>query len=120
MDAPLPDTANSRVTAAAVGRRRRRWTLEERSALIAAWRQSGTSKASFCRERGLCYSNFVRWLAEETGAGMRSLVEVRMEEAAALPGANVELVAPNGWRVRLGRDFAGDNLRKILLVVSQC
>jgi transposase-like protein len=103
---------------AAPRRQRRRWSNEERAALVGAWRQSGSSKLHFCQEHTLCYASFLRWVAQEADAGGAPLVEVRLEEPAAA-GA-LELVAPNGWRVRLAAGFAADPLRAVVRLLSQC
>lgn len=36
-------------------------TPSERSAHVALWRESGLSKAAYCRESGISYQTFVSW-----------------------------------------------------------
>ena len=83
---------------------------------------------AFCRQDGLCYGNFLNWLRQRTArsaaelgsAGGGGFLEVRLGDGATEAGARMEVVAPNGWRVRLGDEFAGGVLRRVLHVVGQC
>ena len=45
-----------------------RTSPSERTAHVALWRESGLSKAAYCRESGISYQSFVSW-AREPGAG---------------------------------------------------
>jgi hypothetical protein len=47
-------------------------------------------------------------------------LEVRLGNGVPEAGARMEAVAPNGWRVRLGDEFAGEALRRVLHLVGQC
>ena len=47
-------------------------------------------------------------------------LEVRLKDGAPQAGARMEVVAPNGWRVRIGDEFAGEALRRVLHLVGQC
>lgn len=92
------------------------------------WEASGLSRVAFCQQEGLGYGSLLAWLRqrkEGTGAleqdvGGGGLLEVRLKDGAAEAGARMEVVAPNGWRVRLGDEFAGEALRRVLHLVGQC
>jgi transposase-like protein len=108
--------------------RRRRWNWERKLEAIARWEASGLSRMAFCRQEGLCYGNFLNWLRQRTarsaaelrGAGGGGLLEVRLGDGMPEAAARMEVVAPNGWRVRLGDEFAEEALRRVLHVVGQC
>jgi hypothetical protein len=108
--------------------RRRRWSWEPNLEVIARWEASGLSRLAFCQREGLGYGNFLAWLRQRTagtgvqpqGAGGGGLLEVRLGNGPPEVGARMEVVAPNGWRVRLGDEFAEETLRRVLQLVGQC
>lgn len=112
----------------ATTRRRRRWSWEQKLEVIARWEASELSRVAFCRQEGLGYGSFLGWLkrrkagsaAELPGAGGGGLLEVRLGDGVMENQARMEVVAPNGWRVRLGDEFAGEALRRVLHLVGQC
>jgi transposase-like protein len=112
----------------ATTRRRRRWSWEQKLEVIARWEASGLSRVAFCRQEGLGYGNFLAWLRQRTagsgaqprGAGGVGFLEVRLADGATAREARMEVVAPNGWRVRLGDEFAEGALRRVLHLVGQC
>jgi hypothetical protein len=72
-----------------------RLSSEERAAHVALWRESGLSKAAYCRECGLPYQTFVGWCREQPDArpdaaeGDRfiALVDDRRSTDAGAPAA---------------------------------
>ena len=108
--------------------RRRRLSWEQKLEVITRWEASGLSRMAFCRQEGLCYGNFLNWLrqrtarsaAQQQGADGGGLLEVRLGDGVPEAGARMEVVAPNGWRVRLGDEFADGALRRVLHLVGQC
>jgi hypothetical protein len=108
--------------------RRRRWSWEQKLEVITRWEASGLSRMAFCRQESLCYGNFLNWLRQRTArsaaelriAGGGGLLEVRLGDGVPEGGARMEVVAPNGWRVRLGDEFAEGALRRVLNLVGQC
>jgi transposase-like protein len=112
----------------ATTRRRRRWCWEQKLEVIARWEASGLSRVAFCRQEGLGYGNFLAWLRQHTagsgaqprGADSGGFLEVRLANEATATGARMEVGAPNGWRVRLGDEFAEGALRRVLHLVGQC
>lgn len=65
-----------------------------------AWRQSGLSQASYCKQHGLSLSSFGYWLhrrAEPTPP----TAAVPIVVAKPSIEAPVEIRLPNGWSVRL-------------------
>ena len=39
-----------------------RYSTEERQAHVELWRESGLSRAAYCRQSGLTYATFVQWV----------------------------------------------------------
>lgn len=108
--------------------RRQRWTWEQKLELIARWEASGLSRVAFCRQERLCYGNFLNWLRQRTGrsaAELRigdggGLLEVRLSDGVPEVRMRMEVVAPNGWRVRIEDEFAEGALRRVLSMLGQC
>lgn len=46
-----------------------RYSAEEREAHVSLWRESGWSKARYCRESGVPYQSFVAWTRPGRSAG---------------------------------------------------
>ena len=72
--------------------RRRFW-----EAHIDGWRQSGTSKAAYCRMHGLSEGSFFRWCRRlrTQEAGSPTFVPVQIADGTVAPGA-VEVTLSNG------------------------
>ena len=109
-------------------RERRRWSSSEKLALVERWKRSGVSRAAFCRQEGLCYSNFLVWVAEWTNQQASGPEFVEVVEGEQWPKAvgegrrsgSIELLAPNGWLVRLGGAFESRDLQRVVEVLGQC
>ena len=107
------------------GRERRRRTREQKTKLVERWCESGLSRAEFCRQEGICYGSFLGWIAQwvEESAEAPEFVEV-IEEPLAVrsPGEDsaIEMVAPNGWRVRMRGGVEIQNVERIVEVLSRC
>jgi hypothetical protein len=110
-----------------LGKRIQRLRGAERAAaideVIARWRASGTSKASFCREAGIATVTLGRWLRklEVERAVERSpvLVEVGRRERPVRDG--YEVVLPGGVEVRVPAGFSDEDLARLLRVlVTAC
>lgn len=112
------------------------WGVEEGRAAIDEWKRSGQTLADFCRERGVSYGQLYWWkrkLASPAskhaegvkGAGAFAPVTlVEMAQApegtagkpseAATTDRGLEVVASNGRRIRIGRDFDPEVLVRLL------
>ena len=109
-----------------VCRGRSRRSKEEKFEWVELWCESGLSRAEFCRREGIPYGSFVRWIAQwiEQEEAKPEFVEVR--EATPEAGRNgeetggIELVAPNGWRVRMGSAVSKQELERVVEVLGRC
>jgi len=62
---------------------RERWTEDEGRRIVAAWRASGQSKASFCRANGITQNRLDYWCertSEANNTGATTLIPVRVRE----------------------------------------
>jgi transposase-like protein len=107
---------------------RSRRSREDKARLVERWCESGLSRAEFCRRQKICYGSFLgwiaRWMEEEEAAQVPEFVEVLAAAPKVIRGdgesGGIELIAPNGWRVRLGGDFETRNLERIVEVLARC
>ena len=44
-----------------------RYSIEDRTAHVALWRESGLSKARYCRESGVPYHALIAWVKDDRG-----------------------------------------------------
>ena len=75
---------------------RMRTTRDERLALVREQDSRGMTATAFCRERGICYQNFLRWkktMAPAASPGGPAFVELAVESAAPAPAAAPAMVA---------------------------
>lgn len=107
---------------------------------IEEWRQSGQSQQAFCRERGISAYSLSHWkcklsvapageapaaradgLASKSQCGKSSLAFRELAWPAA-SSADLELVLPGGWSIRLSSRFDAEALRRLLevLEVGRC
>lgn len=73
-------------------------------ALIDQWRASGLRRDEFCREHQIKISTFSYWTTRKNRADREQAVGfVRIEPAGSPSGQDhVELIYPNGVRLRIG------------------
>lgn len=100
-------------------------------ALVEAWQSSGQSQGAFCRERRISPSALSYWKrrlsrlpssrAEKVSVGesprvrfAEVLLPTRAGASVDRGAAALELVLPNGWSVRVGREFEEATLVRLL------
>lgn len=90
------------------------------------WCESGLSRAEFCCREAICYGSFVRWIAqwmerEEEAPEFVEVVEAVGDGSRSDEGSGgIELVAPNGWRVRVRSSFESRDLERVVEVLGRC
>jgi len=98
--------------------KRRSWSDAEGKQIVAAWRQSGESRAAFARRYGIAVHRLYYWSAtagERRGASTERKavqfhpVRVRPDRVDAGRAAPIEIRF-----IRLPRGFAADELRAVL------
>jgi hypothetical protein len=105
--------------------------------LLGLWRRSGLTGRDFCCQYGLSEPSFYAWRREiarrdqevvpqarpkrpSAPAGGRKPAFVQMGIAAAARAETaLEVVAGNGWVVRVRSGFAADVLRQLLAVLEE-
>jgi hypothetical protein len=86
------------------------------------WQRSGLSAAAFCRRQGVAEGRFYAWrrILARRDAEQTAFVPVRvLAEPASLPDASLELVLPNGRRLRVPRGFDAATLRQVLATLEE-
>ena len=95
--------------------------LEAIGGVVARWRESGKSRAAFCREVGIATVTLGRWVrqleaARAAGSNEPVFVEVDIPEP---PDRDLfEVVLPSGSRVRVPAGFREEDLARLLGVLS--
>lgn len=82
------------------GRGRRIVTLQEREALIAAYRRSGLTQHAFAQREGVKYSTFTSWLQGRRRKAAAPNKAV-FAEVAMPPGSTMATNTPGGLSVQL-------------------
>ena len=58
-----------------------RYSAEERRAHVELWRESGLSRAAYCRQSDLTYATFTQWVQRMNGTGCEQTNGVEGEDA---------------------------------------
>ena len=117
--------------------RQDRWSEEEARAIVQAWRRSGLSRKNFTEQFGVKAYRLEYWsgkvmrlereAARSNAQAPVKVFPVRLTRSGArnpevpdvdCPNNCIELVVPSGVRVRLGRDFDTQTLRRIMEAVG--
>ena len=103
-------------------RERVRRSRAEKAELIATYRQSGQKQREFCQQRGVGLSTLQNYLRRERSNGQpkQRLLEVEVVPKA-MAGASqaLEIIAPNGYRIRVVARFEAEDLLRLLRVLEQ-
>jgi hypothetical protein len=115
----------ARSTAAfAAALRSRYWCEEDARAVLAEYRASGQALKTFCRAHdvGVRRVRRLRWwrerLPREDAAAESAPRFVPVQVAPAGGPASFEVVLPGGALIRIGADFDGGGLRRLLAVLA--
>ncbi len=97
----------------------KQYTMDQRYALLAEWKQSGKSVSQFCRDKKLKTTTFHGW-QKRYDRKTPSLVEVPVKlPKETVKGSSIELQW-NGYRIKLDRNFDTITLKKLLQTLEQC
>jgi hypothetical protein len=109
------------------GRGRRIVTVQEREALIGAYRGSGMTQRAFAQREGIKYSTFTAWLQRRrhgaANSGKAAFAEVALlaeSRAPALSTGELSVQLPDGMLVRGHRVREIAELVQALRSVSGC
>ena len=94
----------------------------EMAKLVARWRSSGKSAASFAREAGIPESRLWYWARRSEASEVAAFVPVRVipEENAATTSASFELFLGDGRRLVIPPALTGRPLRQLLSALRAC
>jgi hypothetical protein len=104
-------------------RARVRRSRVETAELVASYRQSGQRQREFCQQRGIGLSTLQNYLRRERTTGQqkhRRLLEVEVvaKSSRVAETPQLELIAPNGYRIAVGSEFRAEALLRLLEVVE--
>lgn len=106
----------------ALGRSRDESKEQQWRRWIALWQTSGLSVAAFCARHGLAAPSFYAWrrtvLRRDDPPAAFVAVQLRSDEAAT-PSPPLEVVLPDGRRVRVPAGFDAATLRQLLAVLRE-
>jgi hypothetical protein len=90
--------------------------------LVAEWQRSGVSTREFCERRGVKLGTFSWWRQElaRRGHGRQPRVEMVEVGTPVVADRAVEVVLPNGIRLRVPVGFERRSLEELLGVVRAC
>ena len=94
---------------------RRRWSGDERRALLAAHEQSGMSVWAFARESGVPYTTLLHWKRAETSSAPR-LLPVEVDRRG---DAHVDVIVGDVV-VRVAADFDEALLVRVVTALRAC
>jgi hypothetical protein len=107
--------------------KRTRTTRAQRARIVERFYRSGLTQVAFARRRGLSAWTLNRWLAEAKRGwkpasppmvfGELQLAPMSLPESSS--GWAVELLGPNGVRIRLGQGLAVRDLARLLRGASR-
>ncbi len=76
----------------------------QKLAMIADWQQSGKSKRAYCRENGINEAVFYYWFTRSDETKSETGKFIAFEEET--PQDEIELIYPNGVRLRVANNLA--------------
>ena len=93
----------------------------EMAKLVARWRASGKSAASFAREAGIPESRLWYWARRSEASEVATFVPVRViPEESAATSASFELFLGDGRRLVIPPALTGRPLRQVLTALRAC
>ena len=98
------------------------WREADARALIEAWRSSGETLSRFARRYGVQRNRLTRWLKRLEGTAPMVLHPVRVVAKATDASSGdgmIEIQLADGRCVRVAHDFQSDDLRRVLMVLTE-
>lgn len=98
----------------------KRYSKEERTAILEQLNGSGKSRAEFCREHGYCYATVGKWqkrIASDE-SGPESLALVKLETLPAAMSASLHL--PGGAELCFGAEASPESLARFCREYVRC
>jgi hypothetical protein len=89
---------------------------------VRAWKDSGLSQRTYCRQHHLREERFSHWksrLAHTDASSCFVPVPIKATLAVAIQRRQLSVYAPNGFRVEVSADFDAAMLKKLLAVVQE-
>ena len=73
---------------------------EEKQLMLADWKASGQSIATYCKEHGIAYHNFFYWQKKLSfSANSTKKKFIKLPPPSSSPALSTEIIYPNGKRI---------------------
>ncbi len=95
------------------------WREADAAIVVEAWRESGQAMSTFARAAGVDRQRLARWARRLLGEGPMRFREVRLVGGPAHRSADGIEVEVLDARIRLGRGFEAEDLRRVLEVLRE-
>jgi transposase len=101
--------------------RRRRWSLEQKRAIVAESHRTDTTPAAVARRHGLNTGQLYTWRRQFKALPFPNFARVELAEAEAsvAPLGLIEITLPDGARVRVDTKVDERTLRRVLKVLRE-
>ena len=101
--------------------RRRRWSLEQKRAIVAESHRTDTTPAAVARRHGLNTGQLYTWRRQLPALSLPNFARVELAEAEApvAPLGLIEITLPDGARVRVDTKVDERTLRRVLKVLRE-
>ena len=101
--------------------RRRRWSLEQKRAIVAESHRADTTPAAVARRHGLNTGQLYTWRRQLQAPSLPGFarVEFAETEASVAPLGLIEITLPDGARVRVDAKVDERTLRRVIKVLRE-
>ena len=99
--------------------RRRRWSLEQKRAIVAESRRTDTTPSAVARRHGLNTGQLYTWRRQFKALPLPNFARVELAEAEPLvaPLGLIEITLPDGARIRVDTKVDERTLRRVIKVL---
>jgi transposase len=99
--------------------RRRRWSLEQKRAIVAECHRTDTTPSAVARRHGLNTGQLYTWRRQLRALSLPGFARVELAEAEppVAPLGLIEIILPDGTRVRVDAKVDERMLRRVLKVL---
>jgi transposase len=97
--------------------RRRRWSLEQKRAIVAESHRTDTSPAAVARRHGLNTGQLYTWRRQLRAPSLPGFARVELAEAEAPVAPLIEIILSDGMRVRIDARLDERSLRRVMKVL---
>lgn len=97
----------------------RKWTLKEREKLLNAYASSAMSAWSFAKSRDIAPNTFYTWIKKQGVKTQANPKFTKLEVSTVPKAAPIEIIFPNGVKVRFGPDLPTGKLSEWIEILNK-